>query len=62
MGWMPIDMAESFEEKQHTCEECGYRGYIDGNFEECFSSSHYVDIICDDCIKEKEDVDGEEND
>ena len=29
MGWMPIDMAESFEEKQHTCEECGYRGYID---------------------------------
>tara|TARA_Y100000593_G_scaffold94101_1_gene191638 strand:- start:1402 stop:1578 length:177 start_codon:yes stop_codon:yes gene_type:complete len=55
MGWMPIDMAESFEEKQHTCSICGYRGYIDGNFEECFSiGSGYVDIICDDCIKDSE--------
>ena len=48
-------MAESFEEKQHTCSICGYRGYIDGNFEECFSiGSGYVDIICDDCIKDSE--------
>ena len=59
MGWMPIDMAESFEEKQHTCTICGYRGYIDNNFEEFFAlhSNKIDDLMCDDCIKEKEDID-----
>lgn len=60
MGWMPIDMAESFEEKKHTCIDCGYTGYIDDNFEICFDFwSDYVDVICDDCIKENEDIDEE---
>lgn len=53
-------MAESFEEKKHTCIDCGYTGYIDDNFEICFDFwSDYVDVICDDCIKENEDIDEE---
>ena len=55
-------MAIYHEEKEYECEACGFTGFIHYNFEESMSlDSNWGYIICDECIKQVEDIDGQEN-
>ena len=50
MSWMPPELAINPEDKQYICEDCGTR-----KFAEKFTSEDNYDMVCNECLKEKED-------